>query len=203
MNSSSPLSPAQLKLAEVFGMYKHDATPLEAELWTRLIEVHGDEAILRFLSHHVLSSSFVPRPSDAHKALETGAADSQAAFSLVVAAVRKVGPYGTPTELNRHPAVVAAVEQMGGWAMVCAALPDTSRSFELQAYQKQFDAAFRLGSSRVAIQGLAPAPLVGFVAAARAAALSASVPATAGHQQPEHLCASGERQSQSLRHGGD
>lgn len=161
-------SPAQFSLSEVMGMTNHKVTALEASLWNRLIETYGDDAILAFLSDHVLNGTgFAPRPSDAQKMLNPGNSDSQVAFSELVRAVKTVGPYATPAALNESPVLVAAVHHLGGWAHICNTMPDAiGNRFEFDGFQKQFDAAFRLAASRVKIHGEQPKPLLGAVKAA-------------------------------------
>jgi hypothetical protein len=171
MEQQMHMSPAQVSLSEVMGMTNHKVTALEVELWQRLIDTYGDAAIQRFLAEHVLMSDFAPRPSNAQKMLAPGDTDSQIAFAQLVRAVKNVGHMSTPTELNSHPVLMAAVQHMGGWASVCNAMPATDRRYEFEGFQKQFDAAFRLASSRVKIHGEMPKPLVGIIAASRQLAL--------------------------------
>ncbi len=146
-------------------MAKHKFTDLERELWERLIETYGGQAILAFLADYALNGSgFAPRPSDAQKMLNPGNGDSQVAFSMLVQAVKTVGSWETPTVLNDNPVLVAAVHQLGGWAHICNTLPDPiGNRYEFEGFQKQFDAAFRLASSRVKIHAERPKPLLGAV----------------------------------------
>jgi hypothetical protein len=167
MSQQIQLSPGQRRLAQVMGMMNHELTELETELWQRLIDTYGDDAILRFLSEHVLRSKFAPRPAEAFELLSPGDNDSQVAFAQLVRAVKTVGPWETPAELNSNPVLMAAVQQMGGWASVNQTMPSTETPYDFAAFQKRFDAAFRLASSQVKIHGVKPERLLGAVDAHR------------------------------------
>ncbi|MDL5034305.1 hypothetical protein QRD43_20555 [Pelomonas sp. APW6] len=153
-SKSQDLSSAQRLLTEVFGYYKHQATPFEATLWNRLIDEFGDPPIERFLSQHVQRSCFAPRVNDAMAVLNPGAGDSMSAMLTLHQAIARVGPYGVP-DFSADPAIAAAVADLGGWVVVNTQMPEASDRFAWDAFYKRFDVAYRGACGRLAFQSAA------------------------------------------------
>lgn len=134
---------AKEALVETFAYYKYKVTQFEADLWKRLTDECGDEALLAFLQAHLRTSQFAPKLSDAQKFLAPGAGNEDAAFLRLTEEVRRCGPYGDP-RFDDDPAIATAVAHMGGWAAVNEQLPDPQARFDFEAFQKRFATAYQV-----------------------------------------------------------
>lgn len=146
-------------LVETFAYYKYEVTPFEADLWRLLIDEYGDASVVSFLSHHIRSSAFAPKVSDAQRMLNPARANADAAFLAVQEQVRLCGPYRDPSFAD--PAVTLAIARMGGWVAVNEQLPTPEQRFDLDAFQKRFEVAYQLslaesrqGAPRLELRGL-------------------------------------------------
>lgn len=132
---------------QIMGIYRYDATALEARLWLQLIEDFGDAAVIAFLIRHVESSVFAPKPSEARTALCPAHNNAMAAFEELARAVSKFGPYVSPK--FEDPAIAGAVILMGGWIKVNETMPDPSSRFDFEAYFKRFDVVYKQSHSNI------------------------------------------------------
>jgi hypothetical protein len=139
-------------LTEAFAYYGHIPTQFEAGLWMKLVAQHGEQAVARFLQHHLLSSPFPPKLADAQRMLSPISGNDEAAFLRLIEEVRVKGPYSCP-DFSSEPAIASAVEQLGGWAAVNAQLPDPSARFDYEAFQRRFAAAYQMARSHQVVQG--------------------------------------------------
>jgi hypothetical protein len=183
MNGGRPAKmDAREALVETFAYYKYEVTRFEADLWSRIIDEHGDEAMLAFLQTHLRTSQFAPKISDAQRLLSPGHASEDAAFLSLNAAVRQCGPYGNPR--FDDPAIATAVRQLGGWAAVNEQLPAPTAVHDFEAFKRRFAAAYEVARAQHAIQGKPSHRLLGLHALA-----SSSRPDQAlGHQHDSDRC---------------
>jgi len=151
-------SGARELLGAMINIYKYDLSDAEAVLWEHeVFSRYPEEQIMRALKAHMESgkpdAKFMPRYGEIKKMLEpTGG------FAQVVQAVRDAGPYAQPDISD--PVLLAAIHQMGGWATVCAELPDGRENpIEFDRYMKRFDVALAFARTAIRVQGVLPPPL--------------------------------------------
>jgi hypothetical protein len=142
-------------LAEVFSSYGYVPTQFEAGLWKMLVAQHGEQALARFLQHHLLNSPFPPKLSDAQRMLSPISGNGEAAFLRLIEEVRLRGPYCSP-QFDDEPAIALAVEQLGGWAAINEQLPDPLARFDYEAFQRRFVVAYQLALSKQVVQDANP-----------------------------------------------
>lgn len=133
--------PAGRILAEVMGIYGRSMTELEGNLWKRIIANFGDEAVKRFLSKHLETSVFAPKPADAVAALRPGQGSAVAAFEELLRKVIAIGPYRSPK--FDDPAIGGAVMLLGGWVAVNEQMPDPMNRRDYEAYFTRFEALYQ------------------------------------------------------------
>ena len=141
---------AREALVETFAYYKYEVTRFEADLWSRMIDEYGDDAVIAFLQSHLRASQFAPKISDAQRLLCPDKADEDAAFVRLTQAVRRSGPYAAPR--LEDPALALAVVNLGGWAAVNAQLPTPEARFDYEAFHRRFAAAYRSALSDIALR---------------------------------------------------
>ena len=132
---------ARAFLAQVMALYKTELTSLERDIWISMIDEFGHSSIIKFLTVHIQTSQFSPKPADCIRALKPGMGTSEAAMDELVKAVIKYGPYRIPrfADVSLGP----AIEAMGGWLKVNETLPEPSNRMEFEAFFKRFDVAYR------------------------------------------------------------
>jgi len=151
-------SGARELLGAMVNIYKYDLSDAEAVLWEHeVFSRYPEEQIMRALKAHMESgrpdAKFMPRYGEIKKMLEP-----MGGFAQVVQAVREAGPYAPPDISD--PALLAAIHQMGGWATVCAELPDGRENpIEFDRYMKRFDVALAFARTTIQVQGISPPPL--------------------------------------------
>lgn len=137
-------------LVEVLAYYKHQATDFEAMMWNRIIEQHGDGAVIAFLQAHVMRSQYAPKVNEALAMLQPGANNAAAAFMALTDGVARCGPYKAPA--FEDPALVDAVVRMGGWAAVNEQMPSPQVRFDYEAYFKRFETAYQMACADLALR---------------------------------------------------
>jgi hypothetical protein len=142
---NTPRMTARQAMVETFAYYKYEVTKFEADLWARIIDEYGDEAVLAFLQAHLRTSQFAPKVSDAQRLLSPEGGNEEAAFLRLAQEVRRCGPYGNPR--FEDPAIASAVTSLGGWAVVNEQLPDPMARFDYEAFQRRFSAAYQVARS--------------------------------------------------------
>ena len=150
---------ARAFLAEVMGLYRAELTSLERDFWVNMIDEFGHEAIIKFLTHHVQTSQFFPKPVDVIRTLRPGAGTTDSALAELVKAVIKFGPYRTPRFSD--PALSQTVEDMGGWMRLNEILPEPSSRIEFDNFSKRFDTAYRKAVAQVMYLQVDQSPLIG------------------------------------------
>ncbi len=141
---------AREALVETFAYYKYEVTKFEAELWARIIDEYGDDAVLSFLQSHLRSSQFAPKVADAQRLLCPDKGNEEAAFLKLTQAVRRFGPYSAP-RLD-DPAIALAIASLGGWAAVNEQMPSPEARFDYEAFQRRFGAAYQIAVSEIAMR---------------------------------------------------
>lgn len=150
---------AREALVETFAYYKYEVTRFEADLWSRIIDEYGDEAVLSFLQVHLRQSQFAPKVSDAQRLLCPGRANEDAAFLSLNAAVRRWGPYGSPH--FDDPAIALAVVHLGGWPAVNEQLPSPAAAYDFETYKRRFSAAYQVAVAEQTLHGVSSFRLKG------------------------------------------
>ena len=156
---SMPQSPAEM-LSAMARMYKYDLSEFEAILWTnQIFKSYEPEAVMRALLAHMEGpapdSNFMPKYGVIKHKLEP-----TRGIEDIVAAVRGGSPYVAPA--IKDPVLIQAIQQMGGWVKVCAEMPDPrEKPIDFGQYIKRFDAAVTAAVSKIGVQNIKPAPLLG------------------------------------------
>lgn len=145
-------------LAEMARIYKYDLSAFEALLWqTQVFDDFPDEVVMRALMEHMMGNGpdakFMPKPGAIKNRLV-----HTPGFAEIHAAVKVGSPYIAPNISD--PALIEAIQMMGGWAQVCAEMPDNRESpIDYDRYTKRFEAAIGAARNKVNIHGHSPAPL--------------------------------------------
>ena len=148
-------------LGEVMGYYQATLSDFAAEAWASCMEQYGAANVRRFLLHHMRTNKWAPRfcDLDAYMGQFSGA---DHAFELVAQQVRSVGPHRSP-HFDGRPEITFAVQEMGGWAHLCATLPAPEADrFGYESVQKRFAVHYQAARSmldrgvlpQVELQGL-------------------------------------------------
>lgn len=142
----------------VMSSARYELTEFEAEVWVGIAQSVPCDQFLAFLKHHVLTSPYAPKPSDANQHFGSGTSPA-AAFEQLRRLVRENGPWNVP-ELH-DPVLVTTIQSMGGWIAVNEQLPDVSESHAVRAYRERFDACFNAAISQVNVRKQLPTqPLI-------------------------------------------
>lgn len=149
-----------IALADLLGAKRYAVTELELTIWRRIVE-HPKVPRGRFkdfLTHHVMTSTFAPQPNEAMEALGL-LLSPEAGFRALQRLVSEEGPYRAPDGVD--PVLVAAINEMGGWAEVCEKMPDpaTATTYAVKQFRDDFDSAFRTAANAVNVRGRTPDPL--------------------------------------------
>lgn len=154
---SFPQTPAEL-LAEMASLYKYNMSDFEAMLWAaQVFECYPPEAVMRALIAHMESgtndANFMPKYGAIKARLEP-----VRGFKEIESAVRITGPYAVPD--IKDPVVLAAINELGGWARVCSEMPDpTVRPIDFDRYVKRVEAALQAARNQTHVQAINPPPL--------------------------------------------
>jgi hypothetical protein len=141
-------------LAQVGGYYRHELSDFDSMMWARAIELYGDMPVKRFLVHHIESAGpkddFFPKVGAFFRFIDPSANNALAAFEELREQVSRCGPWRSP--VFRSPAIVRAVQSMGGWVQVNKELPSPEADrFGYEAFYKRFEAAYTVACSEVAL----------------------------------------------------
>lgn len=149
----SAITDQMAALGEVMSAGRYEMTDFEVDLWIGIATSVPKAQFLAFLKHHVLSSPFPPKPSDAQRHFGVSA-DPAVVFEALVRLVKEFGPWRKPEGLD--PVLVATIQALGGWIAVNEQLPDTSQPHAVRAYRERFDACFTASISQVNVRRQLP-----------------------------------------------
>lgn len=172
-------------LAHMATHYKYLMSEFETVLWeAQVFSVYEDPQILRALKAHMESgtsdANFMPKYGAIRARLEP-----VRGFQDIHQAVVSGSPYVAPS-LN-DPVLVEAIHQMGGWAKVCAEMPDLQAApIDFDRYMRRFETVLVAARAKTQIQGHVPPALQGLgtprIAAPAAARLLLSAPEDVAEQ---------------------
>lgn len=171
---------AQEMWAYTLGYYKHVPGDMETLLWkVKILDKYPERAIINAFLGHIDNSVFAPKIPDIKKLLDVDQVHSAAAGLLTVQQlVKQTGPYKTPA--IESSVLRATVDELGGWAAVCAELPDpSSPGQDFERYQKRFSTAFERATHQVQIYGAEPKKLTGLIPESSQSNLVKELPAPA------------------------
>lgn len=145
-------------LNEVMSASRYQMTDFEIELWMGIAKAVPKEQFMAFLRHHVLTSPYPPKPSDANQHFGSSK-DPALAYETLRALVRENGPWNVPEQADA--VMVATIQSLGGWIAVNEQLPDVRESHAVRAYRERFDACFNAAISQVSVRKQLPTkPLI-------------------------------------------
>lgn len=164
---ASQTSIAREAVAQMFATTKTDMTEIEVGLWCNQIDDLGPEVMVRFVRFWTSGGgqgNFMraPRIDDFRRRMDPNFVCVEDALAILRGEISRVGPYENPKITDQRLQV--AVLEMGGWAKVCADMPDVSLDFETRRFADRFKTAWVQGEAAV-LQGRVPAArLMGLVA---------------------------------------
>ena len=112
------------------------ATDLAIEMAFNVLAKHPVEDVRRAVMTHLETSSFSPKPADINN-LIAGDPNSRKleAWAKVESAIRRIGSY--QTVVFDDPAIMVAIETMGGWIKICE-ISDDELPFRRNEFTKLY-----------------------------------------------------------------